>query len=73
MRDMREPGSREGAVPTDMTSAPGRASAALNFKTQFVVRAQGRRLASIGAAVAAEGMTLSLASIAVASRPARAA
>lgn len=60
-------------MPTDMTSAAGRASAAVNFRTQFVVRAKGRRLVAITAAVAAAGMTLSVASVAVAGRPARAA
>lgn len=60
-------------MPTDMTSAKGRPSAALNFRAQFVVRAKGRRLVAISAAVAAAGMTLSLVSVAVADRPARAA
>lgn len=60
-------------MPTDTTSAAGRASAALDFRTQFVVRAKGRRLVAVTAAVAAAGMTLSMASVAVAGRPARAA
>jgi hypothetical protein len=45
----------------------------LNFRTQFVVRAKGRRFVAVTAALAAAGMTLSLASVAVAGGPARAA